>query len=167
MRKIKYTLLFILLISAFIGHSQQILLLEKINSAQTEKIYEGSYLQYQVAEDDSWYGGEIVELREDIQALIFTDRIVSLDRIVRLRQRRSWPFNLGYSLATFGTAWSGFALIGTATDGDPDTRYRGSDAIVSGVSIGTGLLVAAVFGNKKIRVGDGRKRRLRIIDVSF
>lgn len=164
---LRHSLLLLFTFLVFHCQAQRMLLIEKVNSARTQKIYEGMFLQYQLAEDEDWYQGEIMELRPDIQAIVFEDRIVSVDKIVRLRQRRAWPLNLGYTLATFGVAWSGWALIGTATDGNPDTRYEGSDAIVTGVAVGSGLLLAGLLGNKKLRFGEGRKRRLRVVDVSF
>ncbi|MEM1214999.1 MAG: hypothetical protein AAGJ82_04905 [Bacteroidota bacterium] len=167
MKLTPYFLLVLLGCLAQTVQAQRMLLLEKTNSAKTHKIYEGSLLRYQVVDDKTWYEGEIMELREDIQAIIFPDRIVSLDKITRLRSRRRWPYIVGLPLITFGTSWSGYALIGYAVDGDPETKYGRGDAIVTAVSVGAGLLAITAFGNRKIRVGAEQKRRLRVVDVSF
>ena len=147
--------------------AQIMLLLEKNNSARTEKLYTGNYIQYRLADDDQWYGDYIYDLREDIQAIVFQDRFVSIADITMIRQGRPTAKNLGLMLTTFGVSWSGFAAIGTATDGDPDTNYRASDAIVTGVAAGVGLLLPAVFGTRKRKLGSDKKYRLRVVDITF
>lgn len=160
-------LLFFICFLSTMAFSQRVMLIEKKNKARTQKLYEGDYIQYRLADDEQWYAGEIFELRDDIQAITFDDRLVNINNITSLRQRRSWPRALGYTLLSFGAAWSGFALIGTATDGDPSTNYRWSDAGVSAVSMGTGALLPLLFGNKTMKIGDGQRTQLRIIDISF
>lgn len=147
--------------------AQRILLIEKANSPQTTKLYVGDYIQYRVAGDKDWYGDRLYDLREDVQALVFPDRYVPIADIRTIRQGRAWAKNIGLLLVTFGLSWSGFAAVGTATDGDPDTNYRWSDAAVTGVSVGTGLLLPVVFGTRKLRFGENERLRLRIIDISF
>ncbi|MEL7220904.1 MAG: hypothetical protein AAGJ93_06260, partial [Bacteroidota bacterium] len=119
-----------------------------------------------VGEKD-WFGDQIYELRDDVQAIVFPDRYVPVSDISMMRYGRPWARNLGYMIMTFGIAWSGFAAIGTLTDGDPDTNYRWSDAAVTGVSVGTGLLLPALFGTRRLRFGENHNLRLRIIDISF
>ncbi len=84
-----------------------------------------------------------------------------------MREHKPWPRNIGYMLMTFGLSWSGIAALGTATDGDPDTHYEWSDAAVTGIAAGTGLLLPALFGTRKMRFGEKQKWRLRVVDVSF
>ncbi len=147
--------------------AQRVLLVEKINSPKTLKLYEGSYIQYRLADDKDWYKGRIEELREDVQLIAFEDRLVPLANVVTLREGRSWAKNIGTMLTTFGVAWSLFAVVGTATDGNPDTHYEWSDAIVTGAFAGTGLVLPLVLGNRRMHVGEGKNRRLRIIDIRF
>lgn len=147
--------------------AQRVLLIEKLNSPQTTKLYTGSYIQYRLIDDKSWYGDRIYDLRDDTQALVFPDRFVPIAEIEMLRQGKPWARNIGLMLVTFGLSWSGFAAIGTATDGNPDTGYRWSDAAVTGISVGTGLLLPALFGTRRLRLGEGHKLRLRIVDISF
>lgn len=146
---------------------QRVLLIEKVNSPRTTKIYTGDYIQYQVVGEEDWFGDQIYELRDDVQAIVFPDRYVPISDISMMRQGRPWARNLGYMLMTFGVAWSGFAAIGTLTDGDPDSNYRWSDAAVTGISVGTGLLLPALFGTRRLRFGENQSLRLRIIDISF
>ncbi|MEL6837346.1 MAG: hypothetical protein AAFP77_30345 [Bacteroidota bacterium] len=147
--------------------AQRVLLIEKLNSAQTTKLYAGSYIQYRIVGDDSWYGEHIYDLRDDTQALVFPNHYVPISEITMLRQRRPAVQGLGITLITFGLAWSGYAAIGTATDNDPNTNYRTSDAMVTAVASGTGLLLPALFGTKRMRFGEGERLRLRIIDITF
>ncbi|MEO0724840.1 MAG: hypothetical protein AAFZ63_09890 [Bacteroidota bacterium] len=161
-----FYLLLLFLISWHL-QAQRVLLIEKLNSAQTTKLYAGSYIQYRIAGDDSWYGEHIYDLRDDTQALVFPSHYVPISEITMLRQRRPAVQGLGVTLITFGLAWSGYAAIGTATDNDPETTYRTSDAIVTAVASGTGLLLPALFGTKRMHFGEGERLRLRIIDITF
>lgn len=147
--------------------AQRVLLVEKLNSPKTLKLYEGSYIQYQLVGDKDWYKGRIEELREDVQLIAFEDRLVPLANVATLREGRSWAKNIGTMLTTFGVAWSLIAVVGTATDNDSDTHYEWSDAIVTGAFAGTGLVLPLVLGNKRMHVGEGKNRRLRIIDIRF
>ena len=144
---------------------QRILLLEKRNSPQTRKLFIGDYIQYQLAGEEDWYEGEIRDLRYDLQLIVLDDRYVPIDKIDMLRWRQGWAQPLGISLITFGVSWSGFAFIGTLTDGNPDTHYRWSDLGVTLTSAGLGFLLPTLFGNRRMRLGD--RRRLRIVDITF
>ncbi|RMF01894.1 MAG: hypothetical protein D6772_04185 [Bacteroidetes bacterium] len=147
--------------------AQRVILVEKRNSARTQKLFAGDYIQYRIIDDPQWYKGYIEELRPDQQLIGFKDRYVPIADIRQLRRGRAGPRNIGLMLGTFGLAWSGFAAVGTATDGDPDTNYRWSDAVVSGISCGVGFLLPALFGTKKTKVGTDQRYRLRIVDLSF
>ncbi|PSR11071.1 MAG: hypothetical protein DA408_19245 [Bacteroidetes bacterium] len=160
-------LLCYLLFTILPARAQRVLLIEKSGSARTTKLYTGSYIQYRLADDKQWFGDRIYDLRDDTQALVFADRYVNLADISMLRQGKPWARNFGAMLITFGVAWSGFAAIGTATDGDPTTGYRRSDALVTAISAGTGLLLPALFGTRRMRLGEGKNLRLRIVDISF
>ena len=160
-------LLFLLFNLSWPLFSQKVLLIEKRNKAQTQKLYEGAYIQYKLIGEKKWRAGEIYDLRDDTQMIVFRDHYLPLDQIQMMRERKPWPRNIGYMLMTFGLSWSGIAALGTATDGDPDTNYELSDAAVTGVSVGTGLLLPMLFGTRKIRFGEQQKWRLRVVDVSF
>lgn len=156
-----------LFLFVYTASAQRVLLVEKLNSPQTTKLYSGSYIQYRVVGDKTWYSDHIYDLRDDTQALVFPDRYVPIADIEMMREGKPFAKTLGLMLVTFGLSWSGFAAIGTATDGDPDTGYRWSDAAVTGISVGTGVLLPALFGTRRMRFGEDRKLRLRIIDISF
>lgn len=163
----RYLYLFVCFLTLSTLSAQRVLLIEKLNSAHTTKLYVGDYIQYQLVGEKDWYGERIYDLRDDTQALVFPDRYVAIEDIAMLRQGKPWARNIGMMLVTFGVSWSGFALLGTATDGDPETGYRSSDAIVTGVAAGTGLLLPVLFGTRRLRFGEGHRLRLRILDISF
>jgi hypothetical protein len=166
-KSMRYLYLFVCFLTVSTLSAQRVLLIEKLNSAHTTKLYVGDYIQYQLVGEKDWYGERIYDLRDDTQALVFPDRYVAIEDIAMLRQGKPWARNIGMMLITFGVSWSGFALLGTATDGDPETGYRSSDAIVTGVAAGTGLLLPVLFGTRRLRFGEGHRLRLRILDISF
>ena len=144
---------------------QKVLLIEKFGNPNPEKIQLGSFLTYQVKNDDIWYQGYLRDLRFDQNMLELDDRFVPLDDIAAFQYKRRWPKQGGIQLALFGVAWSGWALIGTLTDNNPDTNYRWSDAVVTGAAAGIGLSLPLVFGKKTVKFGD--RRKLRMIDITF
>ena len=160
-------LYFILFVAGFplSTHAQKVLQIEKYGTPRSEKIYIGDEITYRLKGEENWHSGYIVDLIVEREVIALEDRYVDMEDIDALRYRRGWTTPVGISLLTFGLAWSGFALIGTATDGDPTTSYRASDAVVSAVSIGMGLVVGKLLKNKTIRFGN--KRRLRMLDLSF
>ena len=160
-----FLLLLICLLSAQMIQAQKVLQIEKFGNPNSEKIEIGSFLTYQVINDDIWYQGVIRDLRVDQSVIEFDDRYLALDKITAFQYERRWPGQIGTQLALFGAAWSGWALIGTLTDNDPSTNYRWSDAIVTGSSAAIGLSLPIVFGKKTIRFGD--RRRLRMLDLNF
>lgn len=145
--------------------AQKVLQIERYGSPRTTKLYIGDEFTYKVYGDDLWRTRQLEDLIIDRNVIVLDDRYVNLKDIEALRYRRGWTQPISISLYTFGTAWSAFALVGTLTDGDPDTRYRPSDAIVSGVSLGLGWGIQKLFGTKTIRLG--KRRRLRMLDLTF
>ncbi len=150
----------------FVGHgllSQQVLQVEKIGSAKRQKIPAGTELRYQLLEDEIWYEGVIEGYMVPEDVIVFDDRLINVNSIEALQFERRWPKIVGIQLGTFGLAWSGFALIGKSTDGDPDTNYNGTDALISGTALASGFLVATLFSKKTIK--NGKKYRLRLLDL--
>lgn len=163
MRQLLLLLIFVSLTP--LAYGQKVLQIEKFGSPKTEKIDMGTLLTYQVNNDEIWSQGYIRDLRVDQNVIEFDDRFVRLDHITALRYERSWPKQLGTQLALFGLAWSGYALIGTLTDGNPDTSYRWSDAAVTGAAAGIGLSLPLVIGDRTVRLG--KRKRLRMLDLRF
>jgi len=160
--------LFAILICCCFFHgisAQKVLQIEKFGDPKTEKINIGSFLTYQIKNDDIWSQGYIRDLRISQNVIEFDDRFVNINDITAFQYQRKWPKQVGTQLALFGVAWSAYALIGTLTDNNPDTNYRWSDAILTGASAGIGLTLPLVFKKKTIRFGE--RRRLRMVDITF
>ena len=158
---------YVLLFSFFltIGYSQQFLQIEKYGSPFTEKLPIGSIFEYRLTGDDFYSFGEIEGIDIDNNLIVLPSRYVALDKIHSLRFKRSWPKAIGTSLFFFGIGWSTFAAIGTATDNDPTTNYRWSDAVVTGSAVAASFGVSRLFKFRVVRVG--KRYRLRLLDISF
>ncbi len=150
------------------GHylsAQQMLSLEKYGSPKTKKFLAGQGISYQLKGQEGWFDSVIEGFRMDQNSIILGDRYVKVDDISMLRFQRSWPKATSISLYTFGVSWSGLALVGTLTDGNPSTNYRWSDAVISGTSLALGFAFSRIGPFRKIKIGD--RRKLRLIDVTF
>lgn len=145
------------------AHAQKVLQIERLGSARTQKLSIGTALTYQLHGDPVWYSGEIVNLLPEDSIVLFNNRYIKVDKIRAFRWDLGWPRSVGRQLFWFGAGWSGFALIGTATDGNPDTQYEWSDAAVTGTSLATSWLLPRIFKYRKIRFG--KNRRLRALDL--
>lgn len=146
--------------------AQRVLLLEKKGRDQAQRLMEGDELTFRMKGDNFWQSGRITELRPDIQAIVMNERYILLDEIEALRFTRSNLAGvIGPTLMTFGVGWSTWALIGYATDGNPDTAYSSFDATVSATAVATGFLMWKLFRRRKIKLND--RNRLRILDLTF
>ena len=138
--------------------------MEKRNSYKTQKMYIGEEITYRLKGDDKWYHSAIRELLVDENIIVFHNRYVHMDSIVAFRWERRRMKAMGKQIFWFGTAWSAFAAVGTATDRNEDTSYRLSDAAVTGTSWLLALIVPKIFKYKKRKFG--KRRRLRMLDLT-
>ena len=141
----------------------QFLQLEKVGSMKVTKISLGSVITYSIKDGQGWYSSEIANFLYKDQLIAMADRTIPLNEITALRYDRTVPKAIGRQVGLFGLSWSGYAFIGTLTDGRPETSYRTSDAIVTGSALAVGLLLPKLisFRVKKI----GKKYRLRLLDL--
>lgn len=153
-----------LCVSATVLSAQKALQLERTGSPKTTKLPIGTVLTYRIAGDPVWYSGEIANLIPEDSLVVFNSRYVKVGQLVAFRRDLKWPRGLGKNLFWFGAGWSGFALVGTATDGIPETNYAWSDAIVTGSAVATSWLLPRIFQHKTTRFG--KARRLRIVDLT-
>jgi hypothetical protein len=145
--------------------AQKVLQIEKYGSPKTEKIHIGSVIDYRLAGEESFREGYIEDIRVEDSLIVFGDRYVNVHDIAELRFARGWGKAVGTSLMIFGGSWSGFALLGYATDGNPETSYSGRDAAVTVISAGLGYALAKLVRYRKVRIG--RRYRLRLLDLRF
>lgn len=160
-------LLFILcgLLFSMTATAQKVLQIEKYGSAQTQKIQKGQFLTYKLKEDDSFLEGYIEDILIDDGLLQLGNRYVKVDDIEALRFNRPWANATGQSLFFFGIGWSGFALIGGAVDGNPETNYRTSDLIVTLTALASAFLIPKLFKYKYVKIG--KRKQLRLLDLRF
>ena len=154
-----------LLLAQSLLSAQKVLQIEQYGKPQAEKIFIGDPITYQLRGEDIFHNSYIEGIQVDDSLLILSDRYVNVYDISALRYERNWPRATGISLFWFGIGWSGFAAIGTAVDGNDETRYQWSDAIVSASAIGLSFAIPLLFKHKTIRIG--KRKRLRLLDLRF
>lgn len=160
-----FTLLCLVLFSAFALSAQKVLQVEKFGDPESQKIQIGAILDYRLKGEEVFREGYIEDIRVEDSLIVFGDRYVNVNDIAVLRFPRTWGKTVGTSLMVLGGAWSGFALIGYATDGDPETSYSTNDAIVTAASATLGFALMKLVRYKKVRID--KRYRLRLLDLRF
>lgn len=158
-------LIVIALLPALPLSAQKVMQIERYGSPQTEKILIGDIIEYQLEGEDFFRTGYIEDFRVEDNLIQMGDYYLNVDDIAALRFDRRWAKAGGAGLMIFGASWSGFALLGYATDGDPSTNYGTLDALVSLTSVGLGYGISRLFRYKVVRFND--RRWLRLLDLSF
>lgn len=163
----RYLILLLLCISCFVStiYAQKVLQIEKYGQAKTEKIFIGEGIEYRLKDSEGWRYAVIEDLDIEQNLIVLADRFLDPEKIDAFRYYRPNMKRLGVQVMLFGVAWSGFALVGTALDGDPSSHYRLSDGIVTATALATGFGITQLFKYKKIRFG--KKKRLRLVDITF
>ncbi|PHN05577.1 hypothetical protein CRP01_16440 [Flavilitoribacter nigricans DSM 23189 = NBRC 102662] len=163
----RYFLLFSLFFTLFLTDSsaQKVIQIEHYGRAKTDKIFIGEGIEYRLKGSKTWRYAVVEGINIEQNLIILADRYLEPDKIDAFRYYRSYSQKLGIQVMTFGVAWSGFALIGTAVDGDPETSYRLSDGIVTASALATGFGITQLLKYKKIKFG--KRKRLRLVDITF
>ena len=139
--------------------------IERVGRVKAEKIFIGQSFNYKLSGFDGFQYGVIEDLKVDEGIILFQDRYVKVEDIEAIRYQKNWAKGVSRSLLYFGAGWSLFAALGTATDGDPETSYRTSDAIVSATALASSFILANSFKYKTIKFG--KRKRLRLLEISF
>lgn len=140
--------------------AQKFFQMEKIGSLKVKKYYVGDQLTFQIKEyPNVWLTESIEDIYQEENMILFSDRAVKLDEIVKIRRKKKWSKGIGNNLYRFGIAWAGFSLLGTL-GGVPLTWAA---AIVPASSFVAGFLIKNLFKHRTYRIG--KKRRLRILDL--
>ncbi len=153
-----------ILAGATSANAQKFMQIERMGRVKTQRIYPGEVINYRYKGD--WYMGEIQDFRFDLGQVVMHNRYLPVTDIEALRYPRTWPRPVGKQLMLFGASWSGWALVGSATDNIPGIDYRWSDAIVSASAVAAGLALPAVVKKYKV-VEMGKRRRLRLMDLTM
>jgi hypothetical protein len=145
--------------------AQKVMQIERYGSPQTKKILIGDVIEYQIEGEDFFRTGYIEDFKVEDNLIQLGNFYLDVEEIAALRFTRRWARTGGAGLMLFGAAWSGFALLGYTTDGDPNTNYRTLDAVVSLTSVGLGYGISRLFRYKVVRFNN--RRWLRLLDLSF
>lgn len=145
--------------------AQKVIQIERYGRAQTDKIFIGDEIEYRLKDSKTWRFAVIEDINIEQNLIVLADRYLDPEKIDAFRYYRSYSQKLGFQVMTFGVAWSGFALAGTAFDGNPDTKYRLSDGIVTASALAAGYGLTQLLKYKTIKFG--KRKRLRLVDITF
>ena len=150
-------------ISFLSAHAQTFLQLEKSGSHKTERFYEGELLLFQLEGETDWYEESIEKIYVDDGIVHFTHRIVSIDKIVAIRDYNRYRFFKGFGnkLIIFAGSYLGLSLLATLAGWELTT----DTAIIGGSAVTLGLLFKWIFKKKTWRIKG--KRRLRALSLDF
>ena len=155
---------------SFPVYGQKVLQIEKFGKAKTQKMFVGETIFIQTKNNPDWFVGVIDDLRPDAQAIVFYDRIVPLKDITALKFRKKSVMNgIG---RTFQWSWiipvgyqGVFDLVNQTSGEELAEGWKGT-GIIAGSSFLLGSLMRLI-PPKKLKFGEGAKRRLRVLDLTF
>lgn len=161
--KISYLLLFFFFFSVLPTQAQKVLQMEKRGKVKTKKYYLGEELTFKLKGDKDWYTDVMIDIKVEEEIIVFSERFVKVSDIKTIKSYKNARFanRTEKSLYSFGAAWLLFSLGGTLV-GEPlnDLTWK-----VPAASVGLGFLIKKLFYTRKYRIG--KKRRLRVLDLSF
>lgn len=161
--KIHFWLFIICALFTTNASAQKILQMEKRGKVKTKKFFLGEELTFKLKGQDEWITDVMIDIKVEEDIIVFSERFVKVSDIKIIKSyknaRRAMTFQR--SLYTFGTAWLLYSLGGTLA-GEPlnDLTWK-----VPATSFVLGFLIKKIFYTRKYRIG--KKRRLRVLDLSF
>lgn len=149
---------------------QKVLQIEKFGKAKTEKLYVGEAIFIQTKDNPDWFEGVIEDLIVDAQAIVFYDLIVPIDKITAVKfRKKSAMSGVGKAVQwswVVPAAYQGvFDLVQPASSEERKQAWI-STAFIGGGSFLLGSLMRLV-PPKKLKFGEGERRRLRVLDLTF
>ena len=159
--KFLYLVLAFFLLAALPLHAQKVLQMEKRGKVKTKKFYLGEEIIFRLKGSKAWYNDIMIDIKVEENIIVFSERFVKVSDITMIKKYRRGAKIAEGSLYSFGLSWLGFSLLGTL-DGVPlnDLAWK-----VPTSSVGLGFLIRRIFNVKKYRIG--KKRKLRVLDLSF
>lgn len=158
------SLLLFFLLSLVNGYGQKVLQMEKYGKAKTKKYYIGEVLTFQLEGDDYWYTEAIQDILVAENSVLFTNRVVKIDQIRKIKsfKNRRWSRGLSNNLFSFAGGFLGLSLLADAT-----TSWEVGSAVwvLPTIAVVTGLLVRWLFRSKTYKLG--KKRKLRVLDLNI
>lgn len=160
----RFVFTFILFISlAVMLNAQTFIQLEKRGSLKNKRYYEGEILHFQLENDKTWYAEEMRNIMVEDQLILFENRIVSIDKITKIRDGAKGQFmrGLGNKIMLFGASFLGISLVSTLADWE----LQNDTYIISGSALATGGALRLLFNNRSYKMG--KQRWLRAVSLDF
>ena len=154
------------LFSNQILYAQKLLQIEKVGSHKTQRYYIGDEVIFQLEgeDDDFWYRERIVDILVDAKSVLFTNRVIKISSITKIRsfKDRGWSKSLSNRAFFASGVFVAFSLIGSATT---EFMLNRASAIIPGAAIVVGLAIRFIFRRKTYKFG--KRKRLRFLDLNF
>jgi hypothetical protein len=148
-----------------IATAQKTLLIERRGSPMTQRIQLYDDLTFKLKDDQvGWYTRTIYDLDANAQLIFLGDSWVSVDDIdrIKLRRQRALPNILGGALQVGGISMF-FGDVWYTLAGHPEFSQGGMEFGVLNFAVGTAI--RKLFAPIKYNIG--KKRRLRVVDLTF
>ncbi len=146
--------------------AQKLLQIEKVGTLKTQRYYIGEEVIFQLAgeTEDYWFREKIVDILVDSKAVLFTNRVVKIANITKIRsfKDQAWSRGLSNNAFIFAGSFTGLSLIASAVTA---FSLRAATIIIPGTAIVVGLVIRFIFRRKTYRMG--KRRRLRVLDLTF
>jgi len=143
--------------------AQKVLQIEKFGDPKTRKIFPGESVFIQTEQNpDFWFEAVIEDLLPDAQAIVFYDRIITIKDIKAIKfRKKSAAHGMGKALQVSWLVPAAYEMIYGSINPPVDWKslaYIGGGAIVLGALL-------RLIPPKKYKMG--KKRRLRVLDLTF
>jgi len=167
----KYLLSFVIICFWQLSISaQKVLQIEKLGKAKTEKLYIGESIFIQTKDNPDWFKGIIDDLLPNAQAVVFYDRIIPIQDITAVKFRKKSTMNgVGKALQwswVVPTVYQGVFDLVEPVGAEERKQAWIATGIISGGSFLIGSLMRLI-PPKKLKFGEGERRRLRVLDLTF
>lgn len=164
----RYLILFVLITALQSSVSaQKVLQIEKFGKAKTNKLYIGDQIFIQTKDNPDWFLAEIEDLLPDAQAIVFYDRIIQIQDITAMKfRKKSKVHDIGRVVQFSWVVPVAYQAIYDVVDPPFEEEEWKPTAIVSAGTFLLGSLMRLI-PPKKHKFGEGTRRRLRILDLTF
>jgi len=146
--------------------AQKLLQIEKVGTLKTQRYYIGDEVIFQLAgeTEDYWFREKIVDILVDSKAVLFTNRLVKIADITKIRtfKDQAWSKGLSNKAFLFAGSFMGLSLIAAAVT---EFMLRTATVVIPGTVIVVTLIIRFIFRRKTYRMG--KRRRLRVLDLNF
>jgi len=161
--KFSFALIFYVFMTAHDNLSaQKFIQIEQSRDAENFRITEGDMMEFKTkAFQDEWQKGRVEKILMEDQAIIFSDRMISVSEITHVRIYRPLPDIAGKFFLLFGASWLVYGLVALIF-GLPNVVPQ--DLLIGLVSLAIGWLVSR-FSKRTFRIG--KQSRIRLIDITF